>query len=104
MSVGQTNALENAKRYAGIVCRELAPCKVFLFGSLTNGKFNENSDIDVAIIKDVLDENYWELSKKLNRLTRNIDNRIEPVLLNRNDDRSGFLTTVMQTGIELSKI
>ena len=78
------------------------PSYSLIISQLTNGKFNENSDIDVAIIKDVLDENYWELSKKLNKLTRNVDNRIEPVLLNRNDDRSGFLTTIMQTGIELA--
>ncbi|MCL1865227.1 MAG: nucleotidyltransferase domain-containing protein [Spirochaetes bacterium] len=97
----QTTALEHAKRYAKLVFEELSPCKVVLFGSLANGNFNENSDIDIAVIKDILDENYWELSKKLNRLTRNIDNRIEPVLLETKDDPSGFLTTILKFGIEL---
>jgi len=68
---------------------------------LANGNFNENSDIDIAVIQDFLDDNYWELSKKLNRLTRNIDNRIEPVLLQPQDNRSGFLSTVLKSGIEL---
>ena len=58
-------------------------------------------EVWVGVIKDTSDENYWELSKKLNRLTRNIDNRIEPVLLQAKDDRSGFLTTVLKFGIEL---
>lgn len=97
----QATALEHAKRYAGLVCRELSPCKVILYGSLVNGNFNDNSDIDIAIIKDNLGENYWDLSKKVNRLTRNIDTRIEPVLLQTDKDRSGFLTNVLTSGIEL---
>jgi predicted nucleotidyltransferase len=97
----KTTALEHAKRYAGLVCEELSPCKVFLFGSLANGNFNENSDIDIAVIKDTVEDSYWELSKKLNRLTRNIDNRIEPILLQTEDDKSGFLTTILKSGIKL---
>jgi len=94
-------ALKSAKSYAGLVCKELSPCKVVLFGSLVNGGFNENSDIDIAVIKEILDEKYWDLYKTLNRMTRNIDNRIEPVLLHTKDDQTGFLTTVLKTGIEL---
>jgi len=97
----QATALEHAKRYAGLVCEELSPCKVVLFGSLADGNFNENSDIDIAIVKDNSDENYWELSKKINRLTRDIDSRIEPILLQTNDDRSGLFSTVLSSGIEL---
>jgi len=72
-----------------------------LFGSLANGNFNEHSDIDIAVVKDFLDDNYWELTKKLNRLTRNIDNRIEPVLLQPRDNQSGFLSTILKSGMEL---
>ena len=97
----KTTALEHAKRYAELVCKEVSPCRVFLFGSLANGNFNENSDIDIAVVKDFLDDNYWELTKKLNRLTRNIDNRIEPVLLQPQDNQSGFLSTVLRSGMEL---
>jgi len=97
----KTTALEHAKRYAGLVCKEVSPCRVFLFGSLANGSFTENSDIDIAVVKDFLDDNYWELTKKLNRLTRNVDNRIEPVLLQPQDNKSGFLSTVLNSGMEL---
>ena len=88
--MNQTTALEHAKHYAGLVCKEFSLCSVVLFGSLANGNFNENSDIDIAVIKDTSDKNHWEIYKKLNRLTRNIDNRIEPVLLQANNDKSGF--------------
>ena len=101
MSMDKTTALENAKHYAGLICKEVSPCKVFLFGSLANGNFNENSDIDIAVVKDFSNDNYWELTKKLNRLTRNIDNRIEPVLLQPQDNQSGFLSTVLKSGMEL---
>ena len=101
MSMDKTTALKNAKSYAELVCKELSPCRVILFGSLINGNFNENSDIDIAVIIESLDEKYWELYKILNRLTRNIDNRIEPVLLQTKDDQTGFLSTVLKTGVEL---
>ena len=101
MSMDQTTALENAKKYASLVCEELSPCKVVLYGSLANGTFHENSDIDIAIVKETFDDRYWELYKKLNRMTRSIDCRIEPVLLQAKDDITGFLTTVLQSGVEL---
>jgi predicted nucleotidyltransferase len=97
----KTTALERAKHYAGIVHEEVSPCKVFLFGSLINGDFNENSDIDIAVIKDFSDDSYWELTKTLNRLTRNIDNRIEPVLLQSKDNQNGFLFSILTSGVEL---
>jgi len=101
MSMDKTIALEHARRYAGLVFEEMSPCKVVLFGSLANGSFNENSDIDIAIVKDSFGDSYWELSKKASRLTRNIDTRIEPILLQTDDDQSGFLTTVLTSGFEL---
>ena len=101
MSMDKTTALEQARRYASLVYSEIPSCKVFLYGSLANGNFHENSDIDIAIVQDFLDDNYWELTKKLNRLTRDIDNRIEPVLLQPKDNQSGFLSSVLKSGIEL---
>jgi predicted nucleotidyltransferase len=97
----KTTALEHAKRYAVRVYEEIPSCKVFLYGSLANGNFNENSDIDIAVVQDISNDNFWELTKILNRLTRNIDNRIEPVLLQPQDNQSGFLSTVLKSGIEL---
>lgn len=96
-----TTALINAKLFANEVYKEFTPCKVMLFGSLAHGNFTESSDIDIAVIKDSIDGDYLDLSKKLNRLTRPIDNRIEPILLQANQDQSGFITTIFQTGIRI---
>jgi len=101
ISMDKTAALERAKRYAYLVYSEVPSCKVYLYGSLANGNFTENSDIDIAVVQEIFDDNYWELTKKLNRLTRNVDNRIEPVLLQPQDNQSGFLSTVLKSGIEL---
>ena len=97
----QTTALENARRYAVCVHEEMPSCKVFLYGSLASGRFNENSDIDIAVIQNESNDDYWKMTKKLHRLTRGIDNRIEPVLLQPQDNQSGFLSAVLESGIKL---
>ena len=97
----KATALKHANLYAGLVYKELSPCKVILYGSLANGNFNDNSDIDIAIIKDNLNDSYWDLTKKINRISRNIDTRIEPILLQAENDHSGFLTNILTTGVIL---
>lgn len=101
MSVDQITALEHAKLYAQLVGEQLQPTKIVLYGSFATGNWNENSDIDIAVIMNIIGQDYLELSKKINKLTRNIDNRIEAVLLQTNDDRSGFLSAILKTGITL---
>ncbi|OQX78979.1 MAG: hypothetical protein B6D61_04385 [Bacteroidetes bacterium 4484_249] len=60
--------------------------KIVLFGSYAKGNWNENSDIDIAIIVDKVEGDFFVTSKLLKKLTRNIDYRIEPVLPENNDD------------------
>lgn len=100
MSVDQRKALDNARIYAKLVGEIIQPAKVVLYGSFAKGNWNENSDIDIAVIMNTIDD-YLETSKKINKLTRGIDTRIEPVLLQSNEDSSGFLSTVLNTGITL---
>jgi len=97
----KTTALEHANKYAQLVGNQFGSCRVVLFGSYAKGNWDENSDIDIAVIVKELNGDFLDLSKKLNKLTRNIDNRIEPVLLQINTDKSGFLTTILNTGITL---
>ncbi|MCL5990490.1 MAG: nucleotidyltransferase domain-containing protein [Bacteroidetes bacterium] len=72
--------------------------KVILYGSYSRGDIREYSDIDVAFIVDEVKGNYLDLSAKLYELVDNIDNRIEPIILNKNYDRSGFLSKVLKEG------
>jgi len=51
--------------------------KIILFGSYAKNNFNEDSDIDIAVIlKDY--NNLIEIQLDLMRLRRKIDSRIEP--------------------------
>jgi predicted nucleotidyltransferase len=51
--------------------------KIVLFGSYAKGNFNEDSDIDIAVIlKDY--NNLIDTQLDLMRLRRNVDSRIEP--------------------------
>ncbi len=101
MYLDQATALEHAQLYAQLVAAQIKPLKIVLFGSYAKGNWNENSDIDIAVIIDKINDDYLIVSKQLNKLTRNIDNRIEPVLLQQGNDPSGFLSSLLQTGITL---
>ena len=101
MLLDKTNALEHAKKYAQLVGEQLHPLKIVLFGSYANGNHTKNSDIDIAVIVNKIDGDFLLLSKQLNKFTRNIDSRIEPVLIQNDEDRSGFLSTILETGITL---
>jgi predicted nucleotidyltransferase len=101
MLLDKTTALEYANAYARLVEKELNPRIIMLYGSFAKGNWNENSDIDIAVIVDKISDDFLDISKKLNKLTRSIDNRIEPVLLQMSDDKSGFLSSILNTGIIL---
>ncbi len=101
MLLDKTTALEHAKMYAQLVGEQLHPLKIVLFGSYSNGNYTTNSDIDIAVIVNEIDGDFLSISKQLNKLTRNIDSRIEPVLIQNGEDRSGFLSTILETGITL---
>lgn len=101
MYLDQTTAIEHAKQYAQLVAKQLKPLKIVLFGSYAKGNWNTNSDIDIAVIVNQIEDDYLSVSAQLNKLTRKIDNRIEPVLLQQGNDPSGFLSSILQTGIML---
>lgn len=93
--------IENSKRYASKVKEVFPDSKVMLYGSYSNGKPTESSDIDIAVIINNFSGNWLKLSAQLWRYTEGIDTRIEPILLDEMDDQSGFCEHVLQTGIEL---
>ena len=73
----KTDALNIAQKYANTVKENYTFIKIILFGSYAKGNFNEDSDIDIAVIfKDY--SNIMDMQLELMRLRRNIDSRIEP--------------------------
>jgi len=101
MQLDKKQVIENAKKYVELINQHLETEKIVLFGSYAKGNWHENSDIDIAVIVDNITGDFLAISKMLNKLTRNIDYRIEPVLLEKNDDRSGFLSTILLYGLTL---
>jgi len=93
--------IEKVKQYADIVRQTIPVKRVVLYGSYARGCEKSGSDIDVAIIVDRIDGDYLELSARLFELVGNIDVRIEPVLLNENSDKSGFIESIMKYGKEI---
>jgi len=76
----------------------------WLFGSYAKGTPCKYSDIDVAIVVERKENDYdfFETEPLLWKLTRQVDNRIEPVLIARDTDYAGFLDEIQRTGIKIS--
>ncbi|MCF8307311.1 MAG: nucleotidyltransferase domain-containing protein [Ignavibacteriales bacterium] len=73
--------------------------KMLLFGSYASGNPREDSDIDVAIIVDKISGDFFSTRPILWRIRREVDDRIEPVLLEESNDYSGFVKEVIKNGI-----
>lgn len=71
------DALDIATRYARAVNEKYKYSKVILFGSYAKGNYNEDSDIDIAVILNDY-SNLIDMQLELMRLRRKIDSRIEP--------------------------
>ncbi len=96
--MGKNKIIGKLKKYITLVRKGFSPKKIILFGSYARGDFTENSDIDIAVIVDKIEGDFLDLEFQLFKLRRNIDDRIEPVLLEENDDRSGFLESILKYG------
>lgn len=91
--------LNIARTYADLVRRMIDTKAVILYGSHVKGTATKNSDIDIAVIVDRIETDYLSAVSKLWSLTRTVNDEIEPVLLFDGKDDSGFLQTVLNTGI-----
>ena len=97
------NIIDKVTQYKKLVMEKFpVPIEEFwLFGSHAKNNIHKDSDIDVALIVNKLDDDFSVLNTEpiLWRLKRQIDFRIEPHLLARENDYAGFLDEIMQTGI-----
>ncbi len=69
---------------------------VILYGSYARGTARENSDIDIAVLVDRFRGDYLKTSAELFNLVSTVNKRIEPVLLCRENDKSGFLENLLK--------
>ena len=98
-------ALEASRKLTPIALSLFPGSDVYMFGSQAKGCAAEASDIDFAVLlpADVRMEPRERFDKavKLSIAAARIDLRIEPVV-RRADDRTGFVHSVVTTGIKLS--
>ena len=94
----KATAIERVRRYADIVRKNFDVKRIILCGSYSKDTARKDSDIDVAVVLDRVEEDFLTAQSKLFRLRREIDARIEPVLLEASNDRSGFLEEILKTG------
>jgi predicted nucleotidyltransferase len=96
--VDRETALRNATAYAAEVRKVLNPFSIVLYGSYAKGTPTHESDIDIAVIFDGYNGNWLKDSALLWGLTIEISTLIEPVLLDRTQDPSGFVQEIFKTG------
>ena len=93
------SAIEIAKRYSDVVIKHLPVKKILLYGSYSKDTARKDSDIDIAIITEHFEGDYLDCKAKLYKLRRELDMRIEPILLfDDGSDSSGFIEDVLLTG------
>lgn len=93
--------IEKIKRYKLLLLQNFQVEKVYLFGSYANETNHEESDIDVAVVVKAISGDYFSINPLLWKLRRQIDDRIEPILFELNNDKSGFLEEIKRKGIEI---
>ncbi len=91
--------IDKLSRYKILLSKHFDIDKIVLFGSYAKGNQKDDSDIDVAIIVNSVDEDYFSYAPLLWKLRREIDDRIEPILIEKNQDESGFLNEVLTSGL-----
>src|SRR5208282_5514611 len=96
--MAQTEIHEIARRYKSRLERTIHPIKLILFGSHARGNPGPESDIDIAVIVDRIEGDYLEFQARLWRAGREVDDRIEPVLIIEGSDLSGFYRSIESYG------
>lgn len=98
----KSEAINKVKEYSILLKNHFDLEKVYLFGSYAKNTYQADSDIDVAIVVGHIDGDYFSIQPLLWKLRRQIDDRIEPILIERDNDKGGFLIEIQRNGIEIA--
>jgi len=101
----KTRALKSVEEFAAVVAAKFDGVRIYLFGSYAKGTFNDDSDIDIAVVFEDFD-NLLEIQLELMRLRRKIDNRIEPHPFRERDfDRNNpMVNEILEYGEQIRKV
>jgi predicted nucleotidyltransferase len=99
----KAEAIEKVRKYRLLLKEYFDLDKVYLFGSYAKETNREDSDLDVAIVVNSLEGDYFSITPLIWRLRRQIDDRIEPILIEKDNDCGGFLIEIQRNGIEITE-
>ena len=99
--MGQKDVIKKLARYKLLISDHFDLDKIVLFGSYAKGKQREDSDIDVAVIVNSINSDFFTYAPLLWKLSRQVDNRIEPVLFVNGNDPSGLLKEIIKSGLTI---
>ena len=91
------DAIKIAKEYKALVAEHLPLRALYLYGSYS-GNHTENSDIDIAVAVEHMNDDYFEDTPLWWKPKRKISNLIEPVLLTE-DTNNPLYADIFKTGI-----
>lgn len=96
------SVIDIVKKYISIMPADLKPRSVWLFGSQVRGSASEDSDIDVAMVFDKL-EDIFKQQFRLMKARRGIDLRIEPHPFKKThfNVQNPFAAEIIRTGIQI---
>jgi uncharacterized protein len=97
----KTEAINKVMQYKILLQPHFNLESVYLFGSYANNTYNADSDIDVAVVVNSISDDFFAVNPLLWKIRRQVDDRIEPILIDKNNDQSGFLEAIKRTGIEI---
>ena len=97
----KSEVIDKLLKYKVLVSKHFDIDMIVLFGSYAKGNQKADSDIDVAVIVNSVESDYFTYAPLLWKLRREIDDRIEPILIEKNHDESGFLNEVLTYGLIL---
>ena len=95
----KAEAINKLKTYKKLLARQMKFDELIMYGSYAKGTQREDSDVDVAVILDETSGDYFSTRPLLWKISRAVDDRIEPLIFERKHDDSGFLAEVIETGV-----
>jgi len=100
----RNDIIEKVNQYQALVKQSNFPMPidaVYLFGSHAKGTANKDSDIDVALVVNHFEGDFFDVIPPIWLLREGVDFRIEPHVIARDTDYAGFLNEIQHTGIRV---
>lgn len=98
----KSEAIEKVRQYRLLLQEYFQIENVYLFGSYAKDTNRKDSDIDVAVVVNKIEGDFFSIHPLLWKLRRQIDDRIEPVLIEKEADNADFMGDIQKFGIEIN--